>query len=194
MSNSKVDWKFYFSISGHFNHSRACKTKLPATRPSGSLSPRVSPSRAPVLSCPHYFQAPATQLSCYESLPKWYNVREHKFVLLAHEILCHAMDGDNVMWWPECVEPTPPLRKNRPLAAQLKLPFGDSCLNKETISVLCASPNGVGLVRIDCCHQLASSNKLPILDQTPLPSHTSSYLKVRTRSLIFWFSSHLCVR
>ena len=28
MSNSKVDWKFYFSISGHFNHSRACKTKL----------------------------------------------------------------------------------------------------------------------------------------------------------------------
>ena len=134
------------------------------------------------------------RLSCYESLPKWYNVREHKFVLLAHEILCHAMDGDNVMWWPECVEPTPPLRKNRPLAAQLKLPFGDSCLNKETISVLCASPNGVGLVRTDCRHQLASSNKLPILDQTPLPSHTSSYLKVRTRSLIFWFSILLCVR
>ena len=102
------------------------------------------------------------------------------------------MDGDNVMWWPECVEPTPPLRKNRPLAAQLKLPFGDSCLNKETISVLCASPNGVGLVRTDCRHQLASSNKLPIVDQTPLPSHTSSYLKVRTRSSIFWFSI-LCV-
>ena len=107
------------------------------------------------------------------------------------------MDGDNVMWWPECVEPTPPLRKNRPLAARLKLPFGDSCLNKETIhGVLCASPNGVGLVgmRTDCRHQLASSNKLPIVDQTPLPSHTSSYLKVRTRSLIFWFSILLCVR
>ena len=26
-----------------------------------SLSPRVSPSRAPVFSCAHYFQAPATQ-------------------------------------------------------------------------------------------------------------------------------------
>ena len=26
-----------------------------------SLSPRVSPSRAPVLSCTHYFQAPAKQ-------------------------------------------------------------------------------------------------------------------------------------
>ena len=54
------------------------------------------------------------------------------------------MDGDNVMWLPECVEPAPPLRKNRPLAAQLKSPFGDSSLNIETISVLCASPNGVG--------------------------------------------------
>ena len=136
------------------------------------------------------------RLSCYESLPKWYNVREHKFVLLAlaHEILCHAMDGDNFMWWPEFEEPAPPLRKNRPLAAQLKSPFGDSCLNIETISVPCASPNGVGLVRTDCRHQLASSNKLPLLDQTPLPSHTSSYLKVRTRSLIFLFSTHLCVR
>ena len=31
--------------------------------PSGrrSLSPRVSPSRAPFFSCAHYFQAPATQ-------------------------------------------------------------------------------------------------------------------------------------
>ena len=27
----------------------------------GRLSPRVSPSRAPVFSCAHYFQAPATQ-------------------------------------------------------------------------------------------------------------------------------------
>ena len=26
-----------------------------------SLSPRLSPSRAPVISCAHYFQAPATQ-------------------------------------------------------------------------------------------------------------------------------------
>ena len=104
------------------------------------------------------------------------------------------MDGDNVMWWPECVEPAPPLRKNRTLAAQLKLPFDDSCLNKGTISVLCASLNGAGLVRTDCRHQLAPSNKLPIVDQTPLPSHTSSYLKVRTRSSIFWFSILLCVR
>ena len=31
---------------------------LPCRR---SLSPRVSPSRAPVFSCAHYFQAPATQ-------------------------------------------------------------------------------------------------------------------------------------
>ena len=163
MSNRKVYWKFCFLIWGHFNHSRACKSYtfrfplplacLPLARP--------------------FFLAHTTskrllrRLSCYESLPKWYNVREHKFVLLAHEILCHAMDGDNVMWQPECVEPTPPLRKNRPLAAQLKLPFGDSCLNKETISVLCASLNGVGLVRTDCRHQLASSNKLPIVDQTP---------------------------
>ena len=35
----------------------------------GSLSPRVSPSRAPVFSCAHYFQAPATQAS-WESLFK----------------------------------------------------------------------------------------------------------------------------
>ena len=31
---------------------------LPGRR---SLSPRVSPSRAPVFSCAHYFQAPTTQ-------------------------------------------------------------------------------------------------------------------------------------
>ena len=29
----------------------------------GSLSPGVSPSRAPVFSCAHYFQVPATQAS-----------------------------------------------------------------------------------------------------------------------------------
>ena len=37
---------------------------LPGKR---SLSPRVPPSRAPVFSCPHYFQAPATQAKCHSS-------------------------------------------------------------------------------------------------------------------------------
>ena len=189
MSNRKVYWKFYFLIWGHFNHSRACKSytvRLP-------LPSRVSLSRARSflrILLPSACYAGYLVTKVFQNGTMFVNII--KFVLLAHEILCHPIDGDNVMSWPECVEPTPPLRKNRPLAAQLKLPFGDYCLNKETISVLCASPNGVGLVRTDCRHQLASSNKLPIVDQTPLPSHTSSYLKVRTRSLIFWFSILLC--
>ena len=33
------------------------------------LSPRVSPSRAPVFSCAHYFQAPATQANSYHTPP-----------------------------------------------------------------------------------------------------------------------------
>ena len=45
---------------------------------------------------------------------------------LSHEMLCHAMVGEKVMWWPECVQPPSPLRKNRPLTAQLKSPAGDS--------------------------------------------------------------------
>ena len=43
-----------------------------------------------------------THFSCYESLPKGYN---------------------------KCIQPPPPLRKNRPLAAQIKSPFGDYCFS-----------------------------------------------------------------
>ena len=43
-----------------------------------------------------------THLSCYESFPKGYN---------------------------ECIQPPLPLRKNHPLAAQLKSPFGDYCFS-----------------------------------------------------------------
>ena len=103
------------------------------------------------------------------------------------------MDGDNVMWWPECVEPAPPLRKNRTLAAQLKLPFDDSCLNKGTISVLCASLNGVGLVRTDCRHLLAPANKLPIVDQTPLPALIPPVIERSGQGLQFFGSAFSCV-
>ena len=41
----------------------------------------------------------------------------------------HAMVGDKALWWHECVQPPLPLRKSRPLAAQLKPPFGHSCYN-----------------------------------------------------------------
>ena len=37
------------------------------------------------------------------------------------------MVGNKALWEPKCVQPPHPLIKNRPLAAQLKLPFGDSC-------------------------------------------------------------------
>ena len=46
----------------------------------------------------------------------------------SHEILCHAVVGDKVLWEPERVQPPPPLTKNCPLAAQLKLTFGNSCV------------------------------------------------------------------
>ena len=46
----------------------------------------------------------------------------------SHEILCHAGVGDKVLWEPKCLQPPPPLTKNCPLAAQLKLPFSDSCV------------------------------------------------------------------
>ena len=39
----------------------------------------------------------------------------------SHEILCHAVVGDKVLWEPERVQPPPPLTENCPLAAQLKL-------------------------------------------------------------------------
>ena len=38
------------------------------------------------------------------------------------------MVGDKVLWYPECVLPLPPLKKNSSLAAQLDSPFGGSCL------------------------------------------------------------------
>ena len=41
-----------------------------------------------------------THFSCYESLPKGYNV-QMSLGLTSHEMLCHAMVSD--MWWPECV-------------------------------------------------------------------------------------------
>ena len=34
------------------------------------------------------------------------------YVSLSHEILCHTMVGDKVLWWPECVQLPPPLRKD----------------------------------------------------------------------------------
>ena len=43
-------------------------------------------------------------------------------VLLSHEMLCHAMVSDTVMWWPESVQPPPPLGKS-PLAAQPIITF-----------------------------------------------------------------------
>ena len=33
------------------------------------------------------------------------------YVSLSHEILCHAMVGDKVLWQPECAQSPPPLRK-----------------------------------------------------------------------------------
>ena len=42
------------------------------------------------------------------------------------EMLFHSMVSDKVMWWPECVQPSLPQEKSL-LAAQIKLPFGDSC-------------------------------------------------------------------
>ena len=54
--------------------------------------------------------------SCYESLPKG-----------SQEILCHAVVGDKVLWYPEWEQPPPPFRENRPVAAQLNSPFSDVC-------------------------------------------------------------------
>ena len=36
-----------------------------------------------------------------------------------------SRNGQRQAWWPKCVQPPPPPGK---LAAQLKSPFGDSCL------------------------------------------------------------------
>ena len=43
-----------------------------------------------------------------------------------HEMLCHAMVSDKVLWWPECVQPHLTQEKS-PFAAHLKTLFGDSC-------------------------------------------------------------------
>ena len=32
----------------------------------------------------------------------------NEFVSLSHEILCHAMVDNKVMWWPECIQPPTP--------------------------------------------------------------------------------------
>ena len=52
-----------------------------------------------------------------------------KGVQCSNEIMFHShmRFGDKVMWWPECVQPPPLLRKNHTLVAQLKSPFGDFC-------------------------------------------------------------------
>ena len=42
-------------------------------------------------------------------------------VALWHEILFQAMVDDKVMWWPECVKPTLPLKKKSPLGSYLHL-------------------------------------------------------------------------
>ena len=52
-----------------------------------------------------------------------------KFLVNGKRPIRHAMVGDKALWWHECVQPPPPLRKNRPLAAQLKSTFGHSCYN-----------------------------------------------------------------
>ena len=55
-----------------------------------------------------------THFSCYECLPKEYNVQMSLFHF--HEILCHAMVDNKVMWWPECIQPPTsfPQKKNAP--------------------------------------------------------------------------------
>ena len=58
----------------------------------------------------------SAHFSCYKTLPKRYNVQ------LSHEMLRNAMVSD--MPDGRSVQPPPPSGK---LAAQLKLPFGDSC-------------------------------------------------------------------
>ena len=68
-----------------------------------------------------------THFSCYKSLSKRLQC-SNEFMFHSHEILCHAVVGDKVLWEPERVQPPPPLTKNCPLAAQLKLTFGDSCV------------------------------------------------------------------
>ena len=50
-----------------------------------------------------------------------------KFLVNGKRPIRHAMVGDKALWWHECVQPPLLLRKNRPLAAQLKPPFGHSC-------------------------------------------------------------------
>ena len=67
-----------------------------------------------------------THFSCYRSLPKG-TMFKRVNVSLSYEILRHAMASGKVLWQPECVQPPPPFRKHRPLAAQLKYPFGDFC-------------------------------------------------------------------
>ena len=50
-----------------------------------------------------------------------------KFLVNGKRPIRHAMVGDKALWWHECVQPPLLLRKNHPLAAQLKPPFGHSC-------------------------------------------------------------------
>ena len=37
--------------------------------------------------------------------------------------ICLAIVSDKVIWWPECVQPPPLLRKNRPLGSPVKITF-----------------------------------------------------------------------
>ena len=49
----------------------------------GSVTPRVSPSRAPVLSFAHYFQAPATQAKHASTIV----IKDNDFLLLPMAVL-----------------------------------------------------------------------------------------------------------
>ena len=47
----------------------------------------------------------------------------NEFVSLSHEILCHTMAGDEVIWWPECEQAAPPLAKKAPLGSLVRTAF-----------------------------------------------------------------------
>ena len=64
-----------------------------------------------------------THFSCDKSLPKGYNVQMSKCSTLTWDTI--SRNGQWQAWWPECVQPPTSPGK---LAAQLKSPFGNSCL------------------------------------------------------------------
>ena len=65
-----------------------------------------------------------THFSCYQGLPKGYNVQISKCLTLTRDDM--SRNRQRQAWWSECVQPP---SKPEKLAVELKSPFGDSCCN-----------------------------------------------------------------